>query len=273
MSGDDPRQQAAVRAAKGADAAIVAVGIVEGEGYDRTRLELPGAQEDLIRAVAATGTPTVVVLYNGNAVAMAGWIDSVAAIVEAWYPGEEGGTALAGVLFGDVNPGGKLPLTFPQHVGQVPLYYNHKPTGRGDDYTDLSGKPLFPFGHGLSYTSFAYSNLVISPAAMPTDGSVEVRVDITNSGARAGDEVVQLYVHDPVASFTRPVKELKAFKRISLAAGAQQTVVFTLKASDLAFPGADMKPLVEPGMIDVMVGSSSDDIRRTGSFAITAPVR
>ncbi len=267
----DPAQARAIEAVKKADAAIVAVGIIEGEGYDRTRLELPGGQESLIRAVAATGKPTVVVIYSGNAVAMANWIDSVGAVVEAWYPGEEGGTAIADVLFGDVNPGGKLPLTFPQAVGQVPLYYNHKPTGRGDDYCDLSGKPLFPFGHGLSYTTFSYANLDITPAAVPPDGAVQIRVDVKNTGTRTGDEVVQLYTHDPVASFTRPVKELKGFQRITLAPGAQQTVTFTLRGADLSYPGADLKPMLEPGMIEVMVGSSSEDIRRTGTFAITGP--
>ena len=269
MTGADPAQIAAVETVRKSDVAIVAVGIVEGEGYDRTHLELPGAQEDLIQAVAATGKPTIVVIYSGNAVTMANWIDNVGSVVEAWYPGEEGGTALADVLFGNVNPGGKLPLTFPQHAGQVPLYYNHKPTGRGDDYTDLSGKPLFPFGHGLSYTTFTYASLDVSPAAIPLDGTVEVRVNVMNTGTRAGDEVVQLYIRDPVATFTRPVKELKGFHRITLAPGAQQTVSFTLRAADLAYPGADFMPMIEPGMIEVMVGSSSEDIRRTGSFAIT----
>ena len=155
----------------------------------------------------------------------------------------------------------------------MPLYYNHKPTGRGDDYTDLSGKPLFPFGHGLSYTTFSYANLDISPAAIPPDSTVQIRIDVKNTGTRTGDEVVQLYTHDPVASFTRPVKELKAFQRITLAPGAQQTVVFTLRGADLSYPGTDLKPLLEPGMIEVMVGSSSEDIRRTGSFAVTGPTK
>ena len=269
----DPAQAAAVEAVRKADAAIIAVGIIEGEGYDRTHLELPGGQEALIRAVAATGKPTIVVIYSGNAVTMANWIDSVAAVVEAWYPGEEGGNAIADVLFGDMNPGGKLPVTFPQHVGQVPLYYNHKPTGRGDDYTDLSGKPLYPFGHGLSYTTFSYANLDISPAAIPPDSTITIRIDVKNTGTRTGEEVVQLYTHDPVASFTRPVKELKAFQRITLAPGGQQTIVFTLCGVDLSYPGADFKPLLEPGMIEVMVGSSSEDIRRTGSFAVTGPTK
>jgi beta-glucosidase len=270
LTDQDPRQAAAVSAATKANVAIVAVGIIEGEGYDRTHLELPGGQEELIRAVAATGTPTVVVLYNGNAVAMANWIDGVAAVVEAWYPGEEGGNALADVLFGEVSPGGKLPLTFPQHVGQVPLYYGHKPTGRGDDYNDLSGKPLFPFGHGLSYTTFAYRNLRILPLLIGPEGTAEIRVDVQNTGTRTGDEVVQVYTRDPVASFARPVKELKSFKRISLAAGATTTLTFLLPAKDFAYPGADMKPLLESGIINVMVGSSSEDIRLTGAFEIQA---
>jgi beta-glucosidase len=269
----DPRQTAAVEAAKGADVAIVAVGIIEGEGYDRTRLELPGGQEDLILAVAATGTPTIVVVYSGNAVAMSRWIENVAAVVEAWYPGEEGGNALAAVLFGDVTPGGKLPLTFPQHVGQVPLYYNHKPTGRGDDYSDLSGKPLFPFGHGLSYTTFAYSNLRIAPSQMQPADTVIIQCDIQNTGTRTGDEVVQLYTRDPVASFTRPVRELKQFKRISLPPGATMTVTFRLSAKELAYPGADFRPILEPGVINAMVGSSSEDIRLNGTFDVVEGIR
>ena len=264
----NPDIQAAVDAAKKADVAVVAVGIIEGEGYDRANLDLPGDQEQLVEAIAETGTPTVVVLVNGSAVTMRSWINRVPGILEAWYPGEEGGNAVADALFGDYNPGGKLPITFPQFVGQVPLYYNHKPTGRGDDYSDMSGKPLFPFGLGLSYTAFEYSNLQISPRQIPSDGKLQVSVDVQNAGQRAGDEVVQLYLHDPIASVTRPVKELKGFKRISLAPGQKKMVTFELTKNELEFLDARMKYVVEPGTIEVMVGSSSDDIRAKSSFDI-----
>jgi beta-glucosidase len=263
-----PGIQAAVDAAKKADAAVVAVGIIEGEGSDRANLDLPGDQELLIKSVVETGTPTVVVLANGSAVTMRSWIDKVPGILDVWYPGEEGGNAIADALFGDYSPGGKLPITFPQFVGQVPLYYNHKPTGRGDNYADMSGKPLFPFGFGLSYTTFAYSDLQVSPKQIAPNGKVQVSVDVRNTGDRAGDEVVQLYLRDPIASVTRPVKELKGFRRISLAPGEKKTVTFELAKKELEFLDAKMDYVVEPGMIEVMVGSSSDDIRAKSSFEI-----
>jgi len=265
----DPRIQSAVDAAKRSDAAVIVTGIIEGEGYDRANLDLPGKQEDLIRAVAATGTPTIVVLVNGSAVTMKNWVDSVDAIIEAWYPGEEGGNAVADVLFGDYSPGGKLPITFPQFVGQVPLYYNHKPTGRGDDYSDMSGKPQFPFGFGLSYTTFAYSNLTITPSTITDTGTVSVSVDIQNTGSVRGDEVAQLYTRDPIASVTRPVKELKGFKRITLQPGEKKSVSFMLGKEELAFLDRSMEWTVEPGSIEVMVGSSSDEIRVRSSFFIS----
>lgn len=267
--GADPRIQAAADAAKKSDVAIVAVGIIEGEGYDRANLDLPGEQERLIRQVAETGTPTIVVLINGSAITMKNWIDRVAAVVEAWYPGEEGGNAIADVLFGEENPGGRLPVTFPQAVGQVPLYYNHKPTGRGDDYTDISGKPLFPFGFGLSYTTFAYSQLQISPGAITPDGKVRVSCEVANTGSRKGDEVVQLYVRDPVASVTRPVKELRGFKRVTLEVGEKRTVEFVLGKDELGLYDSSMKFVMEPGPIEVMIGGSSDDVRLKGKFEIT----
>ncbi len=259
----------AIQAAKAADAAIVVVGIIEGEGMDRSRLDLPGLQEQLILDISRTGTPTIVVLINGSAVTMQNWKDKVQAIVEAWYPGEEGGNAIADVLFGDYNPGGKLPITFPQFVGQVPLYYNHKPTGRGYDYVDLSGKPLFPFGYGLSYTQFEYSNLKIDPANMKLNERVTISFDIQNIGAMAGDEVVQLYIHDPVASVARPVKELKGFQRIHLNPGEKKSIVLQLMADDLSLWDVNMKWVIEPGQFDVLIGSSSEDIRLKGSFEVT----
>lgn len=263
------RMQPAVAAAKEADAAVVVVGITEGEGYDRANLDLPGDQGELIRAVAETGTPTVVVLVAGSAVTIKNWIDRVAALVDAWYPGEEGGNAVADVLFGDVNPSGRVPITFPQFVGQVPLYYNHKPTGRGDDYSDMSGKPQFPFGYGLSYTTFQYSDLVLSASRIPPTGRLTVSCKVRNTGSRAGDEVVQLYLHDPVASVTRPVKELKGFHRVHLDPGQQTAVSFEIGQAELTFLDRALKPVVEAGTIDVMIGSSSEDIRLRTSFEIT----
>ncbi len=267
----DKELQAAVDAAKKSDIAIVAVGILEGEGRDRAKLDLPGVQEALIRAVAETGKPTVVVLINGSAITMSNWIDQVPAIVEAWYAGEEGGNAIADVLFGDYNPGGRLPITFPQFVGQVPLYYNPKPTGRGYDYTDMSGKPLFPFGYGLSYTKFEYSNLQITPKQIKPTGKVQISVDIQNVGDRKGDEVVQLYMHDVVASVTRPFKELKGFNRITLKPQEKKTVTFVLTQEQLSFLDQNMKSVVEPGTIEVMIGSSSEDIRLKSSFEVSKP--
>ena len=208
--------------------AVVVVGIAEGEGYDRSSLDLPGEQERLIGAVAATGTPTVVVLVNGSAVTMGKWIAGVPLVLECWYGGEEAGNAVADVLFGAKNPGGKLPITFPQVVGQVPLFYNAKPTGRLDGYVDMSGKPLFPFGHGLSYTTFAYSDLRLTPGKLAPDGSCRVSLSVRNSGPVTGDEVVQLYIRRPVASVTRPVKELKGFSRITLAPGETTRSVHSL---------------------------------------------
>ena len=263
-----PLIKAAAEAAKNADVAIIVTGIIEGEGYDRANLDLPGRQEQLIRAVAATGTPTIVVLINGSAITMNNWADSVGAIIEAWYPGEEGGNAIADVLFGEYNPGGKLPITFPQFVGQVPLYYNTKPTGRGYDYSDMSGKPLFPFGFGLSYTNFAYSNLRFSDQKIKENESVSVSVDIQNTGEVSGDEVIQLYLHDPVASVTRPLKELKGFRRISLQPGEKSTVTFSVGRKELEFLDRAMKLIVEPGEIEVMIGSSSADIRAVSAFTI-----
>ncbi len=264
----DKEIDSATAIARGSDAAVVVAGILEGEGRDRSNLDLPGSQEKLIRAVAATGVPTIVVLMAGSAVTMAGWADSAAAILDVWYAGEEGGNAIADVLFGDYNPGGKLPITFPQSVGQVPLYYNTKPSGRGYDYVDLNGKPLYPFGHGLSYTSFEYSNLRIEPKEIHPGGSVRVGVDVRNGGSRAGDEVVQLYIHDTAASVSLPLKELKGFERINLAPGGTRTVWFTLSPEDLTYLDLHLKPVLEPGGVEILVGSSSEDIRVKGVLAV-----
>jgi len=261
----------AIQIAKKSNVAILFMGNShesEGEAKDRANLDLPGVQEELIKAVAKTGTPTIVVLINGSAITMMNWINDVSAVVEAWYLGEEGGNAIADVLFGDYNPGGKLPITFPQYVGQLPLYYNPKPTGRGYDYTDMTGKPLFLFGYGLSYTTFEYSNLKIIPKTINTKGTAEISFDVKNIGKYKGDEIVQLYVRDVVASMTRPVKELKGFKRITLEPKEKKKVTLTLKTKDLGFYDAKMKYIIEPGTFEILIGSSSEDIRLKGNLFV-----
>lgn len=239
------RIRAAAELARRSAAALVVVGIEEGEFRDRSSLALPGHQEALIEAVAATGTPTVVVIVGGSAVTMP-WLERVAAVLEAWYPGEMGGRAAAEALFGEVNPSGRLPLTFPEREGQLPLVYNHEPTGRGDDYLDGTGQGLFPFGFGLSYTTFEYSGLAIE------GGTVRFRV--RNSGRRAGAEVAQIYVRPEVSRIVQPVMALAGFQRVALAAGEERELRFTLPD----------RPELAPGPVGVMVGSSSRDIRLRG---------
>ena len=262
----------AIRIAKKSNVAILFVGNseeTEGEGKDRCNLDLPGMQEELIEEISNTETPVVVVLINGSAITMSKWIDTVQAVVEAWYPGEEGGNAIGEVLFGDYNPGGRLPITFPKTVGQLPLYYNHKPTGRGYDYVDLRGKQtLFPFGYGLSYTKFEYSNLKINPEKISPQEKVNISIDVKNVGRYKGDEVVQLYISDKVATVARPIKELKRFERITLEANEKKKANFTLTSKDLAFYDINMNLVVEPGIFEVMIGSSSEDIRLKGSFEV-----
>ncbi len=258
----------AVALARRSDVAIVMAGIEEGEFRDRSSLRLPGHQEALIRAVARTGTPTVVVLTGGSAVTMQSWIDSVAAVIDAWYPGEQGGPAIADVLFGDYNPAGRLPITFPKAEGQLPLSYNHKPTGRGDDYLDLTGAPQFPFGFGLSYTTFRYDSLTITPARIAPDGHATVRFRLINTGRRAGDEVVQLYLHDQLASLAQPVIALKGFQRIHLAPGEARTVTFMLGREELQMLDGSLTWRVEPGDFRVMIGASSGDIRLAGTLGV-----
>ena len=257
----------AVTIARRSDVAVVVAGIEEGEFRDRSSLGLPGHQQEMIRAVAATGKPTVVVLVGGSAITMP-WLDDVGAVVDVWYPGEVGGTAVADVLFGDTNPGGRLPITFPMAEGQLPLRYNHKPTGRGDDYLDLTGQPLFPFGFGLSYTTFEYSDLVVEPAALGTTGSARVRFTVKNMGARAGDEVAQLYIRDVLASAARPVMQLAGFERMHLAPGESRSVTIPIANEQLRMLDADMRWVVEPGVFRVMVGSSSKDIRLRGTLTV-----
>jgi beta-glucosidase len=274
----------AVEVAAEADATVLFVGeeaILSGEAHCRSDISLPGAQEELIRAVSATGTPVVVVLMAGRPLALEAVIEDVDALLCAWHPGTEAGPALADLLFGASSPSGKLAVTFPRVTGQIPIYYAHRNTGKPvspESWThmdhlprgapqlsagmtsfhmDTHFTPLFPFGHGLSYTRFEYSGLALDRHEVPVDGVVSVFVQVTNAGARRGTEVVQLYVRDPVATVTRPVRELKDFRRIELEPGETRTVRFVLQTSQLAFPGRDMRDVVEPGRIQVWVGGSS----------------
>jgi len=258
----------AVRLAGDSDAVIVAVGEsaeMSGEAASRSSLDLPGRQLDLVKALRATGKPVVVVLMNGRPLSI-NWIaENVPSILETWFAGSQAGNAIADVLFGDVNPGGKLPVTFPRSVGQVPLYYNHKNTGRPPDannkysskYLDVPWTPLFPFGYGLSYTQFKLTSLQLNAPRIKPDGQIKVSVDVENTGARAGDEVVQLYIRDVAASVTRPVKELKEFRRVTLQPGEKRKVEFTLGPEHLGFYNRAMKFVVEPGEFKIFAGTSS----------------
>ena len=270
----------AVEAARGADVAVVVVGsrsgllkgYGSGEGNDSATLRLPGAQTELVRRVAATGTPTVVVLVTGRIFALTDIVDAPGAILQAWIPGQQGGRAVAEVMFGAVNPGGRLPVTMPRSAGQLPLYYNHKPSGAFSqfhgDYSDLSASPLFCFGHGLSYTRFEYEDLELSSSEVTAMGCLEVACRVTNAGDCAGDEVVQLYVRQPFASVTRPVQELKGFARVELMPGRGRRVRFRIDMRQLAFYDTEMHLVVEPGEVEIMVGASSADIRLRGSVRI-----
>ena len=264
----DRRIAEAVAAAKNSDVAVVVAGIHEGEFQDRALLDLPENQEKLIKAVAQTGKPTVVILVGGSAITMEEWKPKVDAILMAWYAGENGGNALADVLFGDVNPAGRLPITFPVAASQCPLYYNHKPTGRGDNYHNLTGQPLFPFGYGLSYTSFEYTNLIFDKNDIATTETVQVSCTVKNTGKFDGDEVVQLYLRDELASVSRPIKELKGFQRISLKSGEEQQVIFELGPEELTMLDKDLNRVVEPGDFRVMLGASSKDIRLRGILTV-----
>jgi beta-glucosidase len=266
----------AVKAARDADVAIVVLGerhmgtprATDGEGSDVSSLDLQGRQEELLEAVAAAGKPMVLVLSNGRPLSIRWAAQHVPAIVEAWNSGERGGEAVADVLFGDYNPSGRLPITVPRSSGQLPMYYNFMGSRNGHRYVDLPGTPLWEFGYGLSYTTFEFSNLTLSAKEIGTRGSVEVSADVSNTGSRAGDEVAQLYINDAVASVTRPVKELRGFQKVSLQPGEKKTVKFTLTADDLALYDQSMVRRVEPGTFNVMVGSSSQQIRLRGSFEV-----
>ena len=268
----------AAKVAAGADVVILAIGdneMTSREGWaenhlgDRPSLDLVGEQEELARAVIETGVPTVVVLIHGRPLAITWIAEHAAAIVDAWYLGQETGDALARVLFGDVSPGGKLPVTVPRSVGQLPMFYNHKPTARRGYLFDTT-EPLWPFGYGLSYTTFAFENLELEPDEIGAGESTTVSVDVVNTGKRAGDEVAQLYIRDKVSSVTRPVKELKGFERVTLEPDERRTVTFTVGPEQLRFYDRRMQRVVEPGEFEIMVGGSSADLQSV-TLTITAP--
>ncbi len=279
----------AIRAAKSADVAVVVVGENEeqeaadgkqepptdGEGHDVASLDLTGVQEDLVQAVYETGTPTVVVLVNGRPLSTRWTAEHVPAILEAWRPGERGGQAVSDVLFGDYNPIGRLAITIPRHVGQLPAYYNYKPSKaywmreekRG--YVDMPATPLYPFGYGLSYTNYEYSNFRIAPAEIHPGGTAQVSVQVKNAGTRAGTETVQLYLHERAAPVAIPVKQLRGFEQINLKPGEEKTVTLTLGPEDLQLLDRDMHWRVVPGDFEIMVGRSSADLPLRGSLRVT----
>jgi beta-glucosidase len=283
--------QDALQAAKRANLAIVVVGeqfgpnesndrersATDGEGSDVASLDLTGLQEELVQAVSATGTPVVVVLINGRPLSVRWEAAHVPALVEAWEPGERGGTAVADVLFGDYNPSGRLPITIPRSSAQLPSYYDCKPSkvfwvekgwSKNHGYVDMPSSPLYPFGYGLSYTQFKYSNLVVDPPQIRTGGNARVHVDVKNVGNRSGIETVQLYTHERFAPVSTAIEQLHGFQRVALGAGESTTVSFTLKPEDLMLLDLDMHWSVVPGIFDVMVGSSSADIPLTTTLEV-----
>jgi beta-glucosidase len=266
----------AVRISKNADVIIAAVGEaaeMSGEAASRTNIEIPETQRELLKALLKTGKPVVLVLFTGRPLVLTWEEGNVPAILNVWFGGSEAGDAIADVLYGDVNPSGKLSTTFPQNVGQVPIYYAHKNTGRPlsgpwfqkfqSNYLDVPNEPLYPFGFGLSYTQFGYGEIKLSATEITSSDSVQVSIDVTNQGKRDGSEVVQLYIRDLVGSVTRPVKELKGFKKINLKAGETKTVSFTLGMKDLSFYNSELKFVAEPGKFQVFVGGNSRDVKQT----------
>jgi beta-glucosidase len=242
-----------------------------GEGYDRASLDLLGKQQQLLQAVVATGTPVVVVLIKGRPLNLNWMAAHVPALVDAWYPGQEGGHAVADVLFGDYNPAGRLPISVAKGVGQLPVYYNAKrPVTHG--YVEMDNKPLYSFGHGLSYSKFEYSDLQVSPIESGGTVRATVRFKIKNTSARAGDEVAQLYLTDDVSSVVTPVKQLKKFQRLTLGAGEQQEVAFELTAEDLMLLNGRLQWVVEPGTFTAQVGASSEDVRLKAQFKVAQGV-
>ncbi len=261
----------AVQVAKQCDIIILAIG--ENEQFSRESwlsdhfgdmadLNLQSQQEDLVKALAATGKPLIVYLVHGRPLTI-NWInDHIPALVDGWFMGEQAGQAAANILFGDVCPSGKLTITYPRSVGQIPMYYNHKPGAQFFEYVTEKNTPLFPFGHGLSYTSFQYSSPRLSDTVLTRNSTVIVSLDITNTGTLKGDEIVQLYIHQKMASVTRPVKELKGFARVTLAPGEKKTVQFTLDATKLAFWDSELKYRTETSTIEVMTGKNSNNLQK-----------
>ena len=246
-----------------------------GEKRDSASCALTGLQDELVRAVHSTGTPVVVVLINGRPLAVPWIAENIPAVIEAWMPGEFGGTAIAEILFGDCNPSGKLPITFPRHAGQIPVFYDYKPSKRmrmfGTGYVDMPSFPLWQFGHGLSYTQFEYSGLRITPKVVPAGGNVSVSLTIKNTGNREGIETAQLYLSDDIASVTVPVRSLRGFQRVRLKKGESRRIRFGLTEKDMSLLDADLKRVCEPGTFTVMVGSSCEDIRLKGKFECQSP--
>lgn len=266
----------AVRIAKGADVIVAAVGEaaeMSGEAASRTTIEIPETQKELLKALLKTGKPVVLVLFTGRPLVLKWEQENVPAILNTWFGGSEAGDAIADVLFGDVNPSGKLTTTFPQHVGQVPIYYAHKNTGRPlaegkwfqkfrSNYLDVSNEPVYPFGYGLSYTQFEYGEIQLSKSKMTADDSLRASVTVRNTGALEGKEVVQLYIRDMVGSVTRPVKELKGFQKITLKPGESKQVTFTIGKNQLGFYHQDLTWGAEPGDFQVMIGGNSRDVKQ-----------
>jgi beta-glucosidase len=280
LSGNTAGFEEAVKMANEADAVVLVLGdrsgltpdCTAGETRDSADLNLPGVQQALARAILATGKPTVIVLITGRPYVLSALAEDANAILEAWLPGEEGGTAVADILFGNASPGGKLPVTFPRSAGQLPMYYNAKPAGTKShwygDYVSEKVTPLYPFGHGLSYTSFEYRDLGVGKQQVTAGESVEISLKVENTGQVTGDEVIQLYTRDEFASTPRPVKELKGYARITLQPGETKLVTFHLPVNQLAFYNNDLELVLEPGPIDVWIGSSSEDIRLCGRLEI-----
>jgi beta-glucosidase len=270
-------REEAVRIARSADVIVAAVGEaaeMSGEAASRTNIDIPETQRELLKALLKTGKPVVVVLFTGRPLTLTWEQKNIPAILNVWFGGSEAGDAIADVLFGDVNPSGKLSATFPQNVGQVPLYYAHKNTGRPlrgpwfqkfqSNYLDVPNEPLYPFGFGLSYTTFEYGDLKLDKNEMTASDSITASIDVTNTGTRAGAEVVQLYIRDVVGSVTRPVKELKDFKKVFFNAGEKKTVTFSITTEDLSFYNSDLKWGAEPGEFAVFVGGNSRDVKEAG---------
>jgi beta-glucosidase len=282
MGDDRSGIAAAVAAARDADLCIAMVGDLagmfgkgsSGEGCDAEDLRLPGVQADLLNELLDTGTPVVVVVVSGRPYALGDFHGRVAGLVQAFMPGEEGGSAIAGVLSGRVQPSGKLPVQIPRLHGSQPATYLQPPLGvASDGISNLDPTPLFPFGYGTSYTSFEVADLLISDAEVATDGEFTVSARVRNTGSRAGSEVVQLYLHDVVAQVTRPVKQLVGYARVTLEPGAEAGVRFAVHADRTAFTGRDLQRIVEPGEIEVFVGTSAEDLPLRGSVRLTGPLR